>query len=310
MYNKLIMCIINEPVDSIADTKLFASFNNNKTKQLMIYSNKIENKISSNAMVLPVPNCASVQFHSMKDISHFFDNLDKNFIKQTYARSLSKSMTNSYGMSDTLNDEILEVLDIGSYLISKVESITDFDRLDKNVFQLSPKIKEILSSKYNKQFGYLVCKLKIGSVDYEPLAYSHDSLSKNNKPYLFLPSYHYHPHSSNNHSSNNHLLNGRWFMENNTHHSYDNTKQDNTNHDNIYADDWSHDVYIVNFNPKAEFNQYLQQLDDFNTWKYVNNNRNVGYQKLNFDFPHNLVNYQKLHIEGNNINTDIVVEAY
>jgi len=46
------MCIINEPVVSIADTKLFASFNNNKTKQLMIYSNKID----SNAMVLPVPN--------------------------------------------------------------------------------------------------------------------------------------------------------------------------------------------------------------------------------------------------------------
>jgi hypothetical protein len=290
------MCMINEPVDSIADTKLFASFNNNKTKQLMIYSNKIENKIPLNAMVLPVPNCASVQFHSMKDIPNFFDNLDKKFIKQYLSNSLSRGITNSYGLSNSFDAKTLEVFDVGSYLVSKVETINDFDRLDKNVFQLSTGIKDIVSSKYSKHFGYLVCKLKIGNLNYEPLAYSHKSLIKNNKPYLFLPSYHYHPHES----FNNHLSNASWFMETNTPHSNDNT----------YADDWSHDVYIVNFNPKAEFNQYLQQLDDFNTWKYVNNNKNVGYHKLNFDFPHNLTNYQKLHIEGNNINTDIVVEAY
>ena len=287
------MCMINEPVDSIADTKLFASFNNNKTKQLMIYSNKIENKISSNAMVLPVPNCASVQFHSMKDIPNFFNNLDEKFIKQNFF--LGKSTNRSYGITDdSFGADTIEVLDVGSYLVSKVETIDDFDRLDQNVFQLSNGIKDIVSSKYSKQFGYLVCKLKVGSFDYEPLAYSHNPLIKNNNSYLFLPSYHYHPHNSANNFSNTH-----WFMENN-----------NSVVDNKYADDWSHDVYIVNFNPKAQFNQYLQQLDSFDTWKYVNNNKNVGYQKLNFDFPHNLTNYQKLHIEGNNMNTDIVVEAY
>ena len=281
------MCMINEPVDSVANTKLFASFNNNKTKQIMIYSNKIENRFASNAMVLPVPNCASVQFHSMKDIPHFFDNLDKNFIKQYSSKGLTRSMNDSFGM----DDGELEVFDVGSYLVSKVESIRDFDRLDKNVFQLSSTIKDILSNKYGNQFGFLVCKLKIGNFDYEPLAYSHNPLIKNNKPYLFLPSFHYHPHDS--------LNNSVWFMENNTQQS-----------DNTYADDWSHDVYIVNFNQVAEFNQYLKQLDNFDTWKYVNNNKNVGYHKLNFDFPHNLVNYQKLHIDGNNINIDIVVEAY
>jgi hypothetical protein len=265
----------------------------------MIYCNKIENKIASNAMVLPVPNCSSVQFHSMKDIPHFFYNLDQNFIKQYLSKGLTRSM--NYSMNDTFgaDDNELEVLDVGSYLVSKVESINDFDRLDKNVFQLSSTIKDILSNKYGKQFGFLVCKLKIGNYDYEPLAYSHNSLIKNNKPYLFLPSYHYHPHDSFNNSLNNNLSNSSWFMENNTH-----------SDDNTYADDWSHDVYVVNFNPKSEFNQYIKQLDNFDTWKYVNSNKNVGYKKLNFDFPHNLVNYQKLHIEGNNINTDIVVEAY
>lgn len=77
------------------------------------------------------------------------------------------------------------------------------------------------------------------------------------------------------------------------------------------ADDWSHDVYIVNFNPSSSFNSYIKQLSSFNEWVYKKNpNVVVGYDKLNFQLPNKLQHYQKLHIEGEGINTDLVVEAY
>jgi hypothetical protein len=272
--------MVNDPVDSIADTKLFASFNNNKTRQLMIYSNKIDNKLLVNAMVLPVPNSKSIIFHSMKEIPEFFNNLDTKFTKKVLTRSFT-NLSRSFSYDEADNDT-LEVLDIGSYLISKVDSINDFKKLDKTYFELSTNIQNIVELNYDGQFGYLVCKLKQGNLNYEPLAYSHDVYIKNNKPYLFLPSYHYHPDP----------------------HFNTNIKSE------IYADDWSHDVYIVNFNPKAYFNNYLTKLCNFYEWTYNNNKKNVGYDKFNFDFPHDLKNYQKFHIEGKKLNTDIIVEAF
>ena len=283
------MCMINEAVNRVSDTKLFASFDNNKKKQIMIYSNEIDNKYPSNAMVLPVPNPKSVKFHSMKECSDFFSQLDKNFVE---VNAMLGARSKSYNFSDSLNDvkQSLQIHDVGSYLVSIVESYADFDRLDKSVFRLTDGIKDILKTKYSATFGFLVCKLKVGTRQYEPLAYSHNSLTKHSRPYLFVPTYHYHPHGS---------FGGL--------NSYYNNHTD----DNTYADDWSHDIYIINLNPSSDFNSYIKKLDSFGSWVYQKNpNTRVGYNKLNFDLPNNLQNYQKLHVEGRRINTDLVVDVY
>jgi len=289
------MCMINESVDEITDTKLFASFNNNKSRQLMIYSNQIVNFIANNAMILPVPHPDSVKFHSTELCTTLFDDLDVHFVKRFKPKgghSLYRSNA-TLGMSDS---STLEIHNVGSYVVSIVPTINDFDRLDKSVFTLSSNIRSIVEHKYSATFGYLICKLKTGyNTVYEPLAYSHNTLTKNNKPYLFIPSYHHHPdpYSHSIMLANNTGLN--------------------------VVDDWSHNVYIVNLNPAAQFNSYLNSLNPLNEWMFdydptsYKNLRAIKMIEKNVDFelPHQLHYFQKLHIEGGeHLNTDIVVETY
>jgi len=64
----------------------------------------------------------------MKNISH----LDLNFIK--LSRNLSYGMTKGFFTNSTNAASDLKVFDVGSYYVSKVESVNDFDKSNKNVF--------------------------------------------------------------------------------------------------------------------------------------------------------------------------------
>jgi len=177
------MCLFNESVEEVHNTSLFACLNNARNRQLLIYSNSVENSNKYNAMVLPVPNPHTITLHDMTSASKFFPDLEKCFKPPaSYARSLGAKHFDA--------NSKLVVHDVGSYLISIVPSINDFSRLRTETFDfnLSENLKTFLAH-YDHNFGYLVCRLKMGNVGYSPIAYSHNVLTPNE---LFYPTTHYH----------------------------------------------------------------------------------------------------------------------
>jgi len=193
-----IMCIINHPVDKVADTALFAAKlfplnvdGNLVPQQLTIYSNEVATK-TDNQMILPfplvdgIPEDLQVTLYDISSISKvdFLQALNKMFYISNRSRSKSKARS-------------LPVVEVGSYLVTKCFSIDDLSRVDESVFVLSSGVKTLLEANYSAGFGFLVCKLKQtaaseSSFQYEPFAYSH-CLSEASANCLFLPTKHFHP---------------------------------------------------------------------------------------------------------------------
>lgn len=176
------MCIITSKVENVSNTKIYASANEDNTRQLTIYSNEVSTK-THNAMILPVPNPDSVQFHNFETYPSFFEDCEKCF-RSIPTRSAAH-LTASFRMNESL-----PVYKVGSYLASIVPRFEDFMRLDRNLFELSNELLSMLSHFYDQRFGFIVCILKKGTHNYHPFAYSHDLLEPSK---LFLPTRHYHP---------------------------------------------------------------------------------------------------------------------
>jgi hypothetical protein len=68
----------------------------------------------------------------------------------------------------------------------------DIDRIPPSFTTLTKEVVEFLNASYPTNFGIVLCKLKKGSADYEPFAYSHD-IQPNRQ--LFFPTKHYHTHN-------------------------------------------------------------------------------------------------------------------
>ena len=264
------MCIINYPVESVRNTKLFVGLNINKTKQIVVYSNKISNSYNNNAMILPCSHPNSIQFHRMDKYKTFFDDLSSNFVKHGINRKYSYGET---VLCCSLNT--IPVVDIGSCLFSIVPTIDDFNRIDSNYFTINNNVLEIFKNEYPPDFGYIVCKLKIGvQVDYEPLAYSHILYEKNK---VFIPTLHYHPYI------------------------------DNIIKEEITAD-WSHDIYIMNClaseNNKKLYNEMKDLHNNYDYQKVTN----VKYENINFNFDYEKY-MTKLCINGTKINKDLIFDV-
>lgn len=186
------MCIISQVVERVAGTKIFTCFTEDLTRQFLVYSNEVHTPMPGNLMILPVANPDSVQFINLSHYPSFFEDCQKNFIytENDLNDRFSLRATASFDMP---LQSPLPVYSVGSYLASIVPSIGEFHRLDKRQFVVSAELIDLLATKYESEFGFILCKLKQGNHSYHPFAYLHE---KHSSGLLFIPTFHYHPHES------------------------------------------------------------------------------------------------------------------
>jgi hypothetical protein len=179
------MCIITATVEKVSGTNIFVCALDDG-RQIIIYSNSVETPVINNTMVLPVPNPDSVKFVNLKHYEHFFKDC---------ADSFSTPRNDHYGMRSALcsispKESTLPVFDVGSYNVSIVPTINEFNRLNPDYFTIDPTIPHVIERNYDSSFGYLVCKLRRGQHSYHPLAYTHQV---HKDRLLFVPTLHIHP---------------------------------------------------------------------------------------------------------------------
>jgi hypothetical protein len=181
------MCIISGPVLSVNSTKILALPSKNGKRQLTVYRNAVATP-ESNTMCLPVPNPNSVKFENIP--KEIFKQCSKSFDIR-FARGFSDGLTPA-SLSMNASRSTLQVQSHGSYEVVLVPSMDDLDRVPIHFITLTSEVVEFLKASYPTNFGVLLCKLKKGSADYEPFAYSHD-IQANDQ--LFFPTKHYHVHN-------------------------------------------------------------------------------------------------------------------
>lgn len=179
------MCLISTEIQKVSKTKILVAPNFDKTRQLTVYSNFVNNISDSNAMVLPVPLPNSVQFIDLRGYANLFEDCASCFYNPSRSKSLNFS-TNSYNARD---DKPLEVFNVGSYQVSLAKSLEQISRVDTRVFKLSSGLKQTLEMFYYQPYwGFIICKLAKGAESYHPFGYSHDIID--NK--IYIPTRHYH----------------------------------------------------------------------------------------------------------------------
>ena len=184
------MCIISKEVKSVSKTQILVAVDSKKERQLVVYSNKIDNFIPGNAMILPVPNPSTVKFHNLYTYTDIFNDCNKMVYKKTDGfkgiRDGRITITNS-------RSHTLDVINVGSYKVSLANSLDDLKNIDKNLFNLGNGCEELLSRDYNDpNFGFIICSLDVRNKKYHPFGYSHQIM--NNE--LFIPTKHYHEDGS------------------------------------------------------------------------------------------------------------------
>ena len=185
------MCIVPFPVRSINSTNLFVLPSIDGKRQMTFYKNDVDS-MEENLMILPFPNPKSLQLHKIK-YKAMFDDLKKSVYKPpTRSYSYDMLMTRC---AASASFEYIPVINHGSYLVSICETIQDLARVNPTIFKLPPSIFSFFAKHYSSQFGYLVCRLKEGKHEYEPLCYSHEVVEHKK---LFVPTLHYHDHGDGN----------------------------------------------------------------------------------------------------------------
>ena len=303
--------MISKEIKAVAGTKLFCGVNNEKTKQITIYANTVDNVSRNNAMVLPVPFPNSVVFHNLEKYKDFFSDCESCFV------NMKKSLdyTNSYGTDESFK-RTLEVYDIGSYKVSLAHSLQDLKRIDTTVFELSKGLADILEKNYsNPVFGFIICKLAEGNEKYHPFAYSHNIASEK----VFIPTRHYHDENINSHYNNYGMFSNKSYTTNNIDNSpmfsswtsvlnsnsnfSNKVHNTNTNSNSDFADDWNHDIYLYNVNLNSNI-----QVKKMNTCNEMwNQKMNINLKKLDFPLEKDCRVFNKLEINGNKPNIDIVL---
>ena len=184
------MCIVPFPIHSISSTKLFVLPSVDQKRQMTLYQNDVDS-IDENLMILPFPNSKSLHLHKIR-YKAMFDDLAKS-VFQPPARSYGfYQLTATASLSRSIH-EYIPVISHGSYLVSIAETLEDLKRMNPTVFDLPPDLLPFFAKHYTSEFGYLVCKLKEGKHEYEPLCYSHEVHSSGK---LFVPTLHYHDHGN------------------------------------------------------------------------------------------------------------------
>lgn len=272
------MCIISQPIVEVASTKILVALSSNRSRQLVVYSNRVDNIVDSNAMILPVPNPMSVKFHDLSKLKNIFKDLNGVFMS---TERMSYSLTNSF--SGQTNP--LEVFDVGSYKASLALSVQDILRVNTDVFKLSKECYTLLSSEYPTDFGFIICKLKTGNSEYHPFGYSHTVLDPRA---IFVPTKHFHAHSS----------------------GYDNSEYEQYSSGSYTesvsrTEDWDHEIYLYNCNSQG---CELQKMSKQSQWLKRNPIRTEYATGIDFDFG-TCMHMEKHTVKNHQKNIDILVSA-
>jgi hypothetical protein len=260
------MCIIAEEIESVKNTKIFCGLSEDRQRQIVVYANEIANLASLNAMILPVLNPESIQFHDLTDYKEIFHECSLCF-KSKNMKFGMRSKSNNFVLDCDDEDDCLDVIDVGSYSVSVAPTLNDLKRVDESIFTMDPDLEETLGHVYkNSSFGFIICALKPGNQEYHPLAYSTDIYQ--NK--VFVPTLHYHKSSH-----------GKAFGN---------------------TGDWSHEIYLHNIEPSST---YMRMNSSDMVWRGPESAIRVSPKRLQFPLA-TAESFTKLCIEGEHKNCDII----
>lgn len=184
------MCIISKAVKDVSQTNILVAVDKKGKRQMIVYSNKVDNQSKNNAMILPVPNPHTLVFHNLKEYPTIFEDCQK-MIRRNIGRSSdfdSKCKQTVINSRDTL-----KVFSVGSYEVSVAMSLDDLKRVDTNVFESTLGCETFLKNEYSDPiFGFIICKLNDNeNKTYHPFGYSHNI----HEDKIFIPTKHYHSHN-------------------------------------------------------------------------------------------------------------------
>jgi len=288
------MCMISLPVDTVSKTKIFIGLNEDKTRQLTVYSNNVANISKSNAMVIPVPYPNLVNFHDMSQNKFFFKDVDKSFVLETPPAKY-------LGTTDSLRDFILfdlplPVFDVGSYKVSIVPQFSDMCYLDENFFILSEELKFILSHTYHESYwGFIVFVLADDETkEYHPFAYSHQVVNH----MIYVPTRHYHCHNPYKYKESYGSYFGEVFDSNLSVNEQTKKRDD--------VEDWDHTIYLYNCSSSIYQCQNLELMKSTQFKYRFTGDFHFDKNKIDFDL-HKCDCFEKYRIKGNYKNIDIMI---
>lgn len=319
------MCFIEKEIKSSPNTQIFIATNVDKKRQIVIYSNKIENLIDDNFIIIPVPNPTTIKFHNLINYENFFDDCKKNF---------NLNLDSKYKKLNNYVDENeytpIKKDNIGSYKISIALNLQRLFALEIN-----ETLKKILSAFYHQPYwGFIICKLDHRVQYYNPIIYSHDIID--NK--IYIPTRHFikkmdwseanywelgmpiNPNSGPvNKAWNESTIDNSpmfssslapvttadrfgWLTDKK---NIDKNLDKNIENDNQYkkvSNDWNHSIYLYNIDSGKNLT-----IREMNNSRYGWNEKlNLNLEMIDFNFEQ-CNNFEKIKIDTINNNIDLVI---
>lgn len=278
------MCMLSWEISHVGKTQLFACPSLDGTRQLTVYSNVVDTP-AENIMVLPVPFPESVKFETVH--KELFTECDNSFPKLKAGRGGSE-----FRNCDHMSTNELKIIDHGSYQVVLVPSLADLERVPSGFAAISEGLRDYIRASYNPSYGVIVCKLKPGSINYEPFAYSHTLLDSKHLSdnsidgisdflsckQLFLPTRHYHKHKGD--STHRSRPSGRSMFDGIPVQPLPPLFYES----NRVVDDWDHDIYIM----YPDWEQIRKQHEFVETCvdRTFSNTNEINWSKLPKDFQH------------------------
>jgi len=180
------MCCFSQPVESVAETRIFAR--SLEGLQTIVYSMAYE-ATTELAMVLPIPvppGCAedAVEFIDLESCPDFFEHLREGFPKPVSPGRRRAGVE----LLSLDNAPRLQVLEVGQFEASFVPKPEDFGRLDER-FRLP--IDVWLELNAYRDWGFAVFKLKSArrAARVHPMAFA---FPQRDRTRLFFPTLHIH----------------------------------------------------------------------------------------------------------------------
>lgn len=178
------MCCFSQPVESVANTRIFARLMGDK--QAIVYQMRFKSQ-HENAMILPLPvrqdaGDKAVSFVSLKGYGGFFSDLNQAF------PTVPPLPAGRLGVEGGVlkGPPPLVVHEVGDFIASYVPSVSDFSRLNPR-FAI-PKASWDQVGGY-EDYGFAVFQLKSRSGETHPMAFTFESRWKDK---IFFPTVHIH----------------------------------------------------------------------------------------------------------------------
>ncbi len=267
--------MISNEIESVTNTNILVSPNSNNTRQLVVYSNNVNNVSDSNAMVLPVPLPQTLKFINLSDYKNLFEDCAKCFYNPLRSKSLSYS-TNSYNT----RDDTLQVFNVGSYKVSVAMNLSLIEKVDKKIFKLSPGLNQILQTFYYQPYwGFIICKLNTGPESYHPFAYSHQIIDSK----IYIPTRHYHQEVQ-------WTTVNDWALGSHLDPKHNPINKHNWTDDNINMSPMFSSVQFGAASPEANgWNNMFKQTNNYESFNSFNGFNDFGenYSKSEFNTPEN-----------------------